>query len=192
MREACELRDRCDNQRLLRALWQPVRPALDGLAAIGHISKDALVLEACGELFAQSAEFARALRTAGVPWPAELCFLSLGDKSSISLDVSRAGSLARLIAHAAQPNCELQVWLVSGLPRVGVYARVPIAAGSMLTVDYSRIALGLGTDAASIPAWWCARRAAPRAIRRARRSRARPLTRAPRARSASAVAGRKS
>lgn len=162
--DGCELGAACPNQRLRRREWQPVVRQGERLLATAAVPQGALLLEACGELFAGSLQFARALLDACVPWPPELCFLSLGGESSLALDVSRAGSLARCVAQSAEPNCELQVWLVDGLPRVGVFAARHISAGSALSADYSLAAVGQGGS--DIPLWWCARlRRAPRAAR---------------------------
>ncbi|KAJ1633153.1 hypothetical protein T492DRAFT_571480, partial [Pavlovales sp. CCMP2436] len=100
------------------------------------IFAEALVLEARGEIFAESLDFAETLEGSSMPWPSELYFLRLGDTARHALDVSRAGSLARLVTHSPEPNCGFQAWLVDGRPRNGVYALCGIAQGAVLTADY--------------------------------------------------------
>mmetsp|Transcript_34316 Transcript_34316/g.81031 ORF Transcript_34316/g.81031 Transcript_34316/m.81031 type:complete len:678 (+) Transcript_34316:654-2687(+) len=142
----------CSNRRLLGQRFHRVNQAEGHLVAGEPILAGALVLEARGEIFAESLDFAETLAGSAEQWPSELCFLRLGDTVRHALDVSRAGSLAVLVTHSPKPNCEFQAWLVDGRPRIGVYALCVIAQGAVLTADYSVSTVGQGTTA--LPSWW--------------------------------------
>ncbi|KAJ1624917.1 hypothetical protein T492DRAFT_1043453 [Pavlovales sp. CCMP2436] len=117
----------CSNRRLLGQRFYRVNQAEGHLVAGEQILAGALVLEARGEICAESLDFAE------------------------TLDVLHAGSLAVLITHSPKPNCEFQAWLADWRPRIGVYALCGIAQGAVLTVDYSVSTVGQGTTA--LPSW---------------------------------------
>ena len=63
------------------------------------------------------------------------------------VDASEKGSIARYINHSCSPNCVMEMWIVDGLPRLGIFALQDILKLEELTFDYkqsSRI-LELGT-----------------------------------------------
>lgn len=159
---SCGLGAKCTNRRLRHRAWAHVRQDEARLRVVEPVLEGELIIEAFGEIFPGSLDFANALKQSGVAWPPELCFLSLGGSASVALDVSRAGSLARLIAHSpTSPNCQFIAWLVDGQPRLGVFALCPVPAEAVLTADYSTAALGHPTRV--IPTWWCAAHAAANA-----------------------------
>lgn len=166
--DTCPKGAACTNQRIRRHEWQSVQQSGDQLMAVGFIPAESLVVEACGEAFEGSLEFAHKLNETSTPMPPELVFLSLGSDSRVALDTSRAGSLARLMSHSLKPNCELRPWVVDGDLRLGIFASQAVLQGAMLTLDYSRSVEGQG-GADSIPSWWCA----PRPLREARLAEAR-------------------
>uniref|UniRef100_A0A7S1TFG5 Histone-lysine N-methyltransferase n=1 Tax=Compsopogon caeruleus TaxID=31354 RepID=A0A7S1TFG5_9RHOD len=52
------------------------------------------------------------------------------------VDAERKANLARFINHSCEPNCEVQKWLVSGIPRLGIFALRTIKSGEELTFNY--------------------------------------------------------
>ena len=64
------------------------------------------------------------------------------------VDASEKGSIARYINHSCSPNCVMEMWIVDGLPRLGIFASQDIHELEELTYDYKRSSrnLGLGTD----------------------------------------------
>lgn len=52
------------------------------------------------------------------------------------IDGYRCGSVARLINHSCDPNCEMQKWWVNGQYRMGVFALRDIEAGEELSYNY--------------------------------------------------------
>jgi len=64
------------------------------------------------------------------------------------VDASEKGSIARYINHSCSPNCVMEMWIVDGLPRLGIFALQDIHELEELTYDYKRSSrdLGLGTD----------------------------------------------
>jgi len=150
--DGCVMGAACRNQRLRRRMWSAVEVRGEHIVASDHIPQRSLVAEAFGEILEGSLDFASALYKAGIPWPPELCFLTLGRGKSYALDVSRAGSLARMVTHSHTPNCEFQVWQVDGMPRLGVFTVVDISEGDVLTADYGLCAVGQVSKV--VPQWW--------------------------------------
>lgn len=56
--------------------------------------------------------------------------------AGLIIDGYRSGSVARLINHSCEPNCEMQKWWVNGQYRVGVFALRDIKPGEELTYNY--------------------------------------------------------
>lgn len=54
-----------------------------------------------------------------------------------AIDSGLRGSAARFANHSCSPNSEMQKWYVNGVPRIGLFARDSIPAGTELTYDYN-------------------------------------------------------
>ena len=49
-----------------------------------------------------------------------------------------SGSIARFVNHSCNPNCRMTKWIVSGQPRIALFAGDrPIMTGEELTYDYN-------------------------------------------------------
>ena len=59
-----------------------------------------------------------------------------------ALDISRAASIARFAEHSRTPTCELQSWLVDGVPRLAIITKVALGPGETVTVDYTLASVG--------------------------------------------------
>jgi hypothetical protein len=57
------------------------------------------------------------------------------DKHRVA-DATGCGGLARFINHSCNPNCFTKVFYVSGVARMGIYAKRPIELGEELAYDY--------------------------------------------------------
>ena len=53
------------------------------------------------------------------------------------IDETKMGGLAKFINHSCNPNCKLQKWEVSRLPRMSCFAIKKIKEGDKLTFDYN-------------------------------------------------------
>jgi hypothetical protein len=69
-------------------------------------------------------------------------FYMLTLDAGLVIDAGRKSNYARFINHSCGPNCETQKWRVRGEPRIGIFARVNIPAGTELTFDYQLDSLG--------------------------------------------------
>ena len=69
-------------------------------------------------------------------------FYMLTLDQGLIIDAGQKSNHARFINHSCNPNCETQKWRVKGEPRIGIFARVDIPAGTELTFDYHLDSLG--------------------------------------------------
>ena len=53
------------------------------------------------------------------------------------INSENVGGLAMFINHSCDPNCKLEQWEVSGLPRMCFFAIKEIKEGDKLTIDYN-------------------------------------------------------
>ena len=121
----------CGNQRFFRRQQASVevRDSLihgKGVFLRKKGRKDELLLEYLGELHSELSLAARPVATRSNK------FVMMAWKG-IYIDAGRFGNESRFINHACVPNCEARTWLVSGFPRVGLFAKGAIAAGAELT-----------------------------------------------------------
>ena len=57
--------------------------------------------------------------------------------NSMIIDATR-GSVARFVNHSCSPNCKMEKWIVSGKPRMALFAGDDgIEVGEELTYDYN-------------------------------------------------------
>lgn len=57
--------------------------------------------------------------------------------NKFTIDAHRKGNLCRYVNHSCNPNCNMERWIVNGLPRLGLFAKRNIAAGEELTFNYN-------------------------------------------------------
>jgi len=53
------------------------------------------------------------------------------------VDATRKGNYARFINHSCEPNCEVQMWVVDGVPRLGIFAKKEIEKNGELSLNYN-------------------------------------------------------
>ncbi len=53
------------------------------------------------------------------------------------INSANMGGLAKFMNHSCDPNCKLERWEVSGLPRMFFFANKEIKEGDKLTFDYN-------------------------------------------------------
>lgn len=56
------------------------------------------------------------------------------DKGFI-IDSNRMDNASRFINHPRKPNCEIQKWLVNGMPRIYVFTKSDIKNGNEIKFD---------------------------------------------------------
>lgn len=69
-------------------------------------------------------------------------FYMLTLDQGLVIDAGQKSNHARFINHSCSPNCETRKWRVKGEPRIGIFARQDIPAGTELTFDYHLDSLG--------------------------------------------------
>ncbi|KAI1007031.1 hypothetical protein K3495_g1192 [Podosphaera aphanis] len=65
------------------------------------------------------------------------CYYLMSFDQSMIIDATK-GSIARFVNHSCKPNCRMVKWIVSGNPRMALFAGdEPIMTGEELTYDYN-------------------------------------------------------
>ncbi|KAI0109415.1 SET domain-containing protein [Hypoxylon sp. NC0597] len=65
------------------------------------------------------------------------CYYLMSFDQNMIIDAT-TGSIARFVNHSCSPNCKMEKWIVSGQPRVALFAGDrPIMTGEELTYDYN-------------------------------------------------------
>ena len=93
-----------------------------------------LVIEYVGEVIDRAEWEARKTSLQTTQF-AHMYFMALNPNEIV--DASRKGNIARFINHSCQPNLEVQKWYVHRTPRLGLFAKQPIAADEELSYNYS-------------------------------------------------------
>lgn len=60
--------------------------------------------------------------------------VALGDQ--LIIDAHREGNICRYVNHSCDPNCNMERWIVNGLPCLGLFSKREIQKGEELTFDY--------------------------------------------------------
>ena len=103
-----------------------------GVMATRPIPPGELVVEYVGEVIDHDTWEARKERL----WRFDHMYFMTLNRSEI-VDATERGNIARFINHSCDPNLQVEKWYVNRLPRLGLWAKRPIAAGEELTYNYS-------------------------------------------------------
>lgn len=142
--KTCPAGDLCQNQRMQKC--QNAHTELFftgnrgwGLKAAADLSAGDFVIEYVGEVLDE--EMCRdRLKRAHSQNNNNFYMLTLD--AGLVIDAGRKSNHARFINHSCSPNCETQKWRARGEPRIGIFARENIRAGTELTFDYHLDSLG--------------------------------------------------
>ena len=142
--KSCPVGELCQNQRMQK--FQNAKTELVftgnrgwGLKASTDLSVGDFVIEYVGEIL-DEAMCRERLKKAHTQNNNNFYMLTL--EAGLIIDAGRKSNHARFINHSCGPNCETQKWRVRGEPRIGIFARQNIPAGSELTFDYHLDSLG--------------------------------------------------
>ena len=134
----------CANQRLTRRQWSKHVIKWTGTRGFGMYAKediktDDLIIEYCGEIIDQT-ECDRRMREMCASGAKNFYFLEVSP--TMVIDATEYASNGRFMNHCCDPNCVAQKWHVNGVPRIGLYAKHDIAAGTELTWNYNFATVG--------------------------------------------------
>lgn len=130
----CRAGDKCENQRFRKRIYRKleVRKTYNdrgfGLFAAEHIESDAFLIEYVGEVINLTEFYRRFNRQE------HMYCMSIG--RSLFIDGGRMSNEARFLNHSCQPNSEPQRWCVSGVTRIGIFARARIRKVSFAHYNY--------------------------------------------------------
>ena len=103
-----------------------------GVKTTAFVEESQLVVEYVGEVI-DADVWERRKRTLGRF--EHMYFMALNGSEIV--DASRKGNIARFINHSCNPNLQVQKWYVKSTPRLGFFAKRPIAPGEELSYNYS-------------------------------------------------------
>lgn len=140
----CPVGELCQNQRMQKC--HNARTELFftgnrgwGLKATADLNVGDFVIEYVGEVL-DEAMCRERLKKAHSQNNNNFYMLTLD--AGLVIDAGRKSNHARFINHSCSPNCETQKWRARGEPRIGIFARESIKAGTELTFDYHLDSLG--------------------------------------------------
>lgn len=144
--KSCPVGPLCQNQKMQKCQYADTTPFFTGgrgwgLKANKDISGGDFVIEYVGEVL-DTAMCKERLKRAHETNLDNFYMLTLDSKNDLVIDAGQKSNHARFINHSCEPNCETQKWTVRGTPRIAIFAREDIAAGTELTFDYQLDSLG--------------------------------------------------
>ncbi|KAJ9527214.1 hypothetical protein QJQ45_025473 [Haematococcus lacustris] len=106
-----------------------------GVRVLQPVAAGAFLLEYAGEVV-DDKELARRMDAAKAA--NEPCYYIMELGPNLYIDARSKGNYARLLNSSCDANCETQKWhdAATGEPRIGIFAKRPIAPGEELTYDY--------------------------------------------------------
>jgi [histone H3]-lysine4 N-trimethyltransferase ASH1L len=104
-----------------------------GIRSCRTFAPGQIIMEYTGEIITEG-ECQRRMRE---EYKDKQCFYLMELEGGLIIDGTR-GSMARFINHSCEPNCEVRMVKVNGVPRMGVFAgNAGICTGEELTYDYN-------------------------------------------------------
>ncbi|XP_015919381.2 uncharacterized protein [Parasteatoda tepidariorum] len=134
----CKVGKNCQNRKFVNVQNAPCKPFYTdnrgwGLKAKEDIKCGQFVIEYVGDLIDEE-ECERRTKQKQMVGDTNFYFCTL-DSNRI-IDAGPKGNYSRFMNHSCEPNCEMQKWIVNSDPRIGLFARKDIKAGTELTFDY--------------------------------------------------------
>jgi len=99
-----------------------------GVRSLSQIQQGDLVVEYCG--IVKPAKYGRN------PYVLEVKDCGSSPRYNHDIDASNVGNVARYINHSCDPNLELRIVVVEGVPRAFFFAQTSISIGDEVTFDY--------------------------------------------------------
>lgn len=126
--ESCTANPNCLNQRFEKCIYRkvqakPVESKGWGLITLEFIPSGTFIIEYVGEVI-DSYEFNRRFKQMNDENAENFYFFGL--EKGIYIDSSKQGNESRFINHSCEPNCEAERWIVKGLTRIGIFAKIDI------------------------------------------------------------------
>lgn len=103
-----------------------------GVRAKKEIKSGSFLIEYVGDVISSS-EFKNRMNT---KYSDDTHHYGIHIESGYVIDARDMGNESRFINHSCQPNCEVQKWIVNGLPCMAIFAIRNIPKGEEITIDY--------------------------------------------------------
>ncbi len=132
--DTCNGRDNCNNKRIQQKQWEDVKERDSGDPKKGF---GLFLKEGCKENDFIIEYTGKVTKKHGGIYSMRVNPPEAKRSTTVYIDASIDGGLAKYINHSCNPNCELVQWYVKGLPRLCFFARKEIKRGTELTLDYN-------------------------------------------------------
>lgn len=103
-----------------------------GVKAKEHIKSGSFIIQYVGEIVSEN-EFKSRIET---QYASDAHHYGVYLESGFIIDARDMGNESRFINHSCSPNCEVQKWMVNGLPCIAIFSVRDILQGEELTIDY--------------------------------------------------------
>lgn len=141
IRKDCNCGENCTNTQIQKPtkLQLVVFETIDkgwGVKTLTGIKSGTFIIEYVGEIVSDAANKKTLQKS-------EYClYLEAG----LIIDAQNMGNISRFLNHSCQPNCEIQKWIVNGLPRMAIFANRDISAEEELSFDYNFHSYNVGQE----------------------------------------------
>jgi len=103
-----------------------------GVKVVTDVNEGELLVEYVGEVIDRESWEERKRQLSRFD---HMYFMALNQNEIV--DATRKGNIARFINHSCSPNLVVQKWYINRMPRLGLFAKEDIAAGTELSYNYS-------------------------------------------------------
>ena len=104
-----------------------------GMKATQSVAKGSFILEYTGVVCSMQVYEKRMMKS----YKEDIHHYCMAIDSDTVIDSHRAGSECRFVNHSCSPNCEMEKWIVGGLPRMALFALRDILPGEEICYDYN-------------------------------------------------------
>lgn len=103
-----------------------------GVRANAYIESGSFIIQYVGDVISEH-EFKNRLNT---QYSSDVHHYGIYLEAGFVVDARDMGNESRFVNHSCWPNCEIQKWIVKGLPCVAIFSLRSISPGEELTIDY--------------------------------------------------------
>lgn len=135
--DKCKLGPSCSNNEIQKKRKPPIevfetRKKGLGIRAKRFIEKNVFIIEYVGEVVSKNT-FENRLR---LDYNYYSHYYGMNFHKGFVIDSYKMGNESRFVNHSCSPNCEIQIWIVDGIPRICLFSKIDIEHGEELTFDY--------------------------------------------------------
>ena len=104
-----------------------------GIKATQSLAKGSFIFEYTGVVCSRQMYEKRMMNS----YKGDIHHYCMAIDNKLVIDSHRKGSECRFVNHSCSPNCEMEKWIVDGLPRMALFALRDILPGEEICYDYN-------------------------------------------------------